>query len=370
MTLLYNKYWESANWVGFTATPMTANGYRLEGWDKTIYEYQTTHLIDMGYLADYDYYAPVEVDLSSLRNDYSSGDFKKEDIEEVTNEATAIKSVKKQWKKYSKGKKTLVFASSITHAILLQKALKGSFIIHSNMTDVMQSNILNDFKYSKSATMINVAILTTGFDDPTVDLLIIARPIRSDRLAMQCWGRALRLLGNKRATILDMCSVYKSCGLPKDLRDFNRVKGEVVEKDIDENEEILVPNLKCPQCKCISPRIEFKVKKKTSKTAITTKLYCPECGKLADMRRKELSITDELSVVGEAKVNKLSYKERKEFLVPLIKEFTNAKESWSHYILTAINTTGRGELFDQEVAKSTQDKTKWNNIMKLFEASK
>ncbi len=55
---LYKKYWNTTKWIGFSATPITATGHRLEGWDKTIYEYQTGQLIEMGALADYDYFAP------------------------------------------------------------------------------------------------------------------------------------------------------------------------------------------------------------------------------------------------------------------------------------------------------------------------
>ena len=39
MFRLYDKFWNAAKWVGFTATPIDPKGYRLPGWDKTIYKY-------------------------------------------------------------------------------------------------------------------------------------------------------------------------------------------------------------------------------------------------------------------------------------------------------------------------------------------
>lgn len=193
-SLLYDKFWDKAKWLGFSATPISAQGYALQGWDDVVYKYQTKHLIDMGFLADYDYFAPESIDLSGLK--VLGGEYKKDDVEEVTLNATAIKSVKKHWSKLKKTKKILVFASSINHAKLLQEALVGSEIVHSmtkDQTNKEQMEILARFKEKKVGTVINVGILTTGYDDPTIDTIIIARPIKSTALSIQVWGRTLRL---------------------------------------------------------------------------------------------------------------------------------------------------------------------------------
>ncbi len=370
MELLYNKYWHSAKWIGFTATPITDKGYRLEGWDKCVYKYQTRDLIKMGFLADYDYYAPTNLDLSSLRVDYK-GEFKNEDVEKVTTEASAIASVKKHYKENGKSKKSLIFASSIRHGELLQKAIKNSSVIHSGLKESEQIEILKDFQYKKEGCLINVAMLVAGFDDPTIDLLILARPIKSIRTAIQCWGRSLRKHNDKRAKILDMCNVYETCGLPKDLRDFNRVKkpkNEMTDKDM--LDEVLTV-IKCPFCKTISERSSCKIKKKETKTSITTKLFCPSCGKEIESKRKELSEVDDLQKIEESlEVKQLIPAERKKLISELITEFTKAKPSWSYFIMRAISATGRNELLDQVLAKTVKNKTKWKNIMTLFEDAK
>ncbi len=365
MTTLYNKYWSEAKWIGFTATPIKANGYRLEGWDKTIYKYQTARLIEMGFLADYNYYAPREIDLSSMRTN-SLGEYVNEDVEEVTNTPIAIKSVKKIWKKHGKNqKKVLIFASSIRHAELLKDAIRGSFVIHSKMSDKDQNRVLDDFKYSSVGTLINVGILTTGFDDPSVDMLILSRPVKSIRLFIQINGRALRKYGDKIADIYDMCSCYKNCGLPKDFRDFNRVKG-----DKEENQEREDAVMKCDLCGVVSPRNEFSVKKKVTKKFILLKYTCPNCEKLCKEERQDLTAISEMNKVEELVVKKLSYKERKKIVTNLVEEFTNAQPSWSHYIITLINTTGRGALLDQAIAKDTTDKTLWKKVMNMYEDAK
>ena len=367
MKLLYDKYWNYIQWVGFTATPIKANGYMLEGWDEVVYKYQTPNLIEMGYLANYKYYAPVELDLSSLRTN-SLGEYVADDIEETTNTPTAVESVKKVWKKHGKNKKkVLIFASSIKHAELLQGAIKGSFVIHSKLSDTVQMQILEDFKNSTIGTLINVAMLTTGFDDPSVDMLILARPIKSERLLIQCYGRALRLYGNKVSEIYDMCSCYKNGGLPSDFRDFGRVKGEVEEKEQSEYE---APVMRCNLCGEVSPTSSFSIKKKTTKKFIITKYTCPCCGDVCNEKRQDLTEIDKLQEVKSKNIPKLTYQERKEIVRKLVEEFTKAKPSWSHYICTTINASGRGQLLDQAIAKDTTSKTLWKKVMDIFEDSK
>lgn len=369
MSRLYNKYWLTAQWVGFTATPIKANGYRLEGWDKVIYKYQTPDLIEMGYLAKFDYFAPVDLDISSLRTN-NSGDYVMEDVEELTNTATAVDSVKKVWKKHGKNKKkVLIFAASIKHAELLSESISGSLVIHSKLSDKVQMQILEDFKNSSVGTLINVGILTTGFDDPTVDMLIIARPIGSDRLYLQVAGRSLRKYGNKRSMIFDMCSCYKKCGLPSDIRDFNKVKKKTKDDDTDDD-TVNIQAIRCPLCDEVSPRSEYTIETITKKKFILTNYTCPACNQKCKMDRKDLAEINELQKVDTKAYKKLDFKMRKSIVTDLVQEFTKAKPSWSHYIVTTINKADKSDLLDQMIGKGTSAKTLWKKVMNLYEECK
>jgi len=364
LEILYNKYNNVAKFIGFSGTPIDAKGYRILGWNKTIYKYQTGDLIKMGFLANYDYYAPVDIDLSAMRTN-SLGEYVNEDIEEVTNTPTAITSVHKIWKKNGKNKKkVLIFASSIHHAELLRKEIKGSFVIHSKISEKEQDIILEDFKNSKIGTLINVSMLLTGYDNPSIDMLIIARPIKAISTYIQCVGRSLRLYGDKRTEIYDMCSVYKTCQLPKDIRDFNRVKGEQKTKeDGDEVEEL---TMRCVLCDVVSPTNEYSITKKVKKTFILLKYKCPSCGEICREDRNDLTLIDEVNKVEETVVEKLSNKERIEIVGDLVEEHTSKMKTWSHFIVKSIVYTGRGELLDQAVAKGTTTKTLWKKIMLMY----
>ena len=61
----------------------------------------------------------------------------------------------------------------------------------------------------------NPVMLTTGFDHPITDTIILARPTQSQNLYRQMVGRALRLAQNKEdAIILDCSSTINRLGLP------------------------------------------------------------------------------------------------------------------------------------------------------------
>lgn len=360
---LYNTYWDKATWIGFSATPLTPKGYRLEGWDKTVYNYQTKQLIDMGFLADYDYFAPVKIDLSSLRVD-SMGEYKSEDIENVTNTPSAIRTVKKYWRLNHRNKKTLIFASSIHHAELLADNIRDSTIVHSKIKESEQMRILQEFQDSKQGTLINVNMLTTGFDDPTIDLLIIARPIRSIVTYMQVVGRALRRYGDKHTTILDMCSVYENCGLPKDMRDFNAVQKPMEKGEKDDS----IKAKQCAVCLEVSPSKDFTVISETTEDFIVTQTFCPMCDQLCDESTRELTTVDELQQI-EDKYVELSNKERKDYIEKMIVAFTSAKKSWGAYILRDINKTNREVFLDQQLQRPVTDKTKWKHVMELYESA-
>ena len=64
----------------------------------------------------------------------------------------------------------------------------------------------------------NVGVLTTGFDYPELDTIVLARPTKSLALYYQMVGRAIRPSANKIGWIVDMCGNYKRFGSVVDLR--------------------------------------------------------------------------------------------------------------------------------------------------------
>ena len=65
--------------------------------------------------------------------------------------------------------------------------------------------------------MCNVGVLTTGFDYPALDTIVMARPTRSLTLWYQIVGRALRPYEGKDGWVVDLCGTYSRFGKVEDL---------------------------------------------------------------------------------------------------------------------------------------------------------
>lgn len=102
----------------------------------------------------------------------------------------------------------LVFATSVTHAYEIADILKlrgeQVEVIHGGLTKKQRSSILTAFKNKELKWLINVNVLTTGFDAPHVDLLGILRPSKSVGLWVQILGRGLRVcIGKVNCLVMD-----------------------------------------------------------------------------------------------------------------------------------------------------------------------
>ena len=90
----------------------------------------------------------------------------------------------------------LVFACSKDHCIILQRLLKSeeieSVVILGETNKHIRGQSIKDFKNNKLKVIINFGVLSTGFDAPNLNTLIIARPTKSVVLYSQMVGRALR----------------------------------------------------------------------------------------------------------------------------------------------------------------------------------
>jgi superfamily II DNA or RNA helicase len=107
----------------------------------------------------------------------------------------------------------LVFACTKEHCIILQRLLKlegiESAVILGDTNKSTRANDIESFKKNELKVLINFGVLSTGFDAPNLNTLIMARPTKSIVLYSQIVGRALRgknnggNLTNKIITIKD-----------------------------------------------------------------------------------------------------------------------------------------------------------------------
>ncbi|MEK2689687.1 DEAD/DEAH box helicase [Bdellovibrio sp. GT3] len=100
----------------------------------------------------------------------------------------------------------MIFTSSVNHAIEIMKSLPPyvSALVVGDTEVEERDEIINAFKARKLKFLVNVSVLTTGFDAPHVDVIAILRPTESVSLYQQIVGRGLRLSeGKSDCLVLD-----------------------------------------------------------------------------------------------------------------------------------------------------------------------
>lgn len=215
---LLNDY--TGRLIGLSATPYDTEGHVIQGFTKIINKYDLRYLIVEGYLVPPVCYKPVTVDLKGVRTDkgdYNIGDLDKKfnNIESVTQVVGATRPMMQN------REQSLVFCINIKHSEAMAEAYNITGVvakaIHSNLPFSERDSILKDFKKGKIKILTNPDMLTTGFDHPPVDTIVLARATQSQNLYKQIVGRALRQHTNKdNAVILDCAGVIDNLGMPLD----------------------------------------------------------------------------------------------------------------------------------------------------------
>lgn len=240
--------------VGFTATPITSKGYLLPNFDDYIGDLQIKTLIDEGYLCDAETYINNDFDLDTKLLRLSNGDYNIEDVNRYTATQHNMEVVFNEYCKYAKDKKTIFFCSSIEQAkqycdYFVSRGIKGK-TISSNSYYHERIRAIRDFRDSQRGLIFNVNILTTGFDEPSVEVIGLLNPTKMLRKYIQCCGRGLRKAeGKDKCLILDFVQNYQRHGSITDIRYYKPKEEKIRYKDCPECGMIVESYIQeCPQC--------------------------------------------------------------------------------------------------------------------------
>lgn len=203
------KFFEKCFILGVTATPLSSN-IKLpmkDNYDKLIVGDDISTLIKNGFLAEAELYH-YDVALNSLKIGIN-GDYTVKSSEALYTNSYMISKLIYAYEELSKDKKTLIFNNGINTSKEVYYAFKraGYDIRHLDNTSSKQErkDILKWFKNTPNGILTSVSILTTGFDEPTVESVILNRATRSLTLYFQMIGRGSRVLENKsKFTVLDL----------------------------------------------------------------------------------------------------------------------------------------------------------------------
>jgi superfamily II DNA or RNA helicase len=214
--------------LGVTATPLSSN-IKLpmhQNYDELIVGDTIQSLIDNGFLARATTYS-YDVGLTSLKVGIN-GDYTVKSSDDLYMNMVMQEKLLHAYTEKSLGKKTLIFNNGINTSLYVYDTFKeaGFPIKHLDNTTSAEDrkDILQWFKKTPDAILTSVGILTTGFDEPTVESIILNRATKSLTLYFQMIGRGSRKLPHKdEFTVIDLGNNALRFGLWNDLVDWQHI---------------------------------------------------------------------------------------------------------------------------------------------------
>lgn len=260
--------------VGLTATPYRMKGGMICSPENILnhicFEKGVRELIEEGYIS-----RPVSKEgthLSIAKTEdlhIRGGEFIDSEVQEIMDTDTMVRNACADIIHKSQDRESvLIFCSGIDHARHVQKVLLERFVSPrkgetANVQTVFGDDLpgirdetIQAFKNGKFKYLINVGVLTHGFDHPPLDCIVLLRCTASPGLYYQMVGRGFRLYeGKENFLVLDYGeNVIRHGPVDAVVAPHNRpADGEPGES----------PTKKCPECECL---------------IACGCLTCPECG--------------------------------------------------------------------------------------------
>lgn len=234
--------------VGLTATP-----YRLDsGWlhegenaifDGIAYDIPVADLMEQGFLAPVISKSGVKtIDLTNVGK--RGGEYIESELAKAASDPELVTETVAEIVRYGAERKAwLVFACGVNHAELL----RAEFETHGIEADVVtgadsmgdRADKIERFRRGESKCLINVTVLTTGFNVPHVDLVAMVRATESTGLYIQIVGRGTRIApGKDNCLVLDYGDNVMRHGF------IDKIKPKIKGKSQDGE----APVKKCPEC--------------------------------------------------------------------------------------------------------------------------
>ena len=240
--------------LGVTATPYRLGhgfiyGQKGDWFQSLDYQISLDDLIENKYLVPLNYKVVEDISDEERKNIKldNNGDYKNNQLTDMMCKEYHLESIATTYRLYGENRQhCCIFACSIQHAMAIKKALTNygykADAVHSKLPDRDRDLIIKKFENAEINFIINVGILTEGWDSPHIDLIIMSRPTLSPGLYVQMIGRGTRILENKKdLLILDMVGNYLLHGPPNDPIIHNC------------KEKVVKSYKECPECHSPAP---------------------------------------------------------------------------------------------------------------------
>lgn len=181
---------------GMTATPGRADGTALDlVFDSVAYEKSLEWAVNHGYLVPpRGKVIPLKVDLDKVES--QNGDFVTAKLSKVMNTEPVNKAVVRGWQEYGNDAKMLAFCVDVAHSYALAQMFcdEGypAIAVDGKTKPAAREKALADFRSGAIRILASADLFSEGYDDPSAEGILLARPTLSQGLLIQQIGRGLR----------------------------------------------------------------------------------------------------------------------------------------------------------------------------------
>lgn len=254
--------------VGFTATPNRGDRKGLRDvFTNCSHQIELSALIREGFLVPPKAYVidvGVQEDLQNVRR--LASDFDMDQVEAIMNKRVINDKIVEKWQELAGDRKTVVFCSTIAHAEGVCEAYTdvgiNAKVVTGDTPKDERRQILHDLEFGDVQVVVNVAVLTEGFDAQPVSCVVLTRPCSYKATMVQMIGRGLRTVDpeihpgiiKKDCVVIDFGTSILTHGelddsVDLDGKEANAGAGEAPEKECPECEFIIPQNAReCPNC--------------------------------------------------------------------------------------------------------------------------
>jgi ATP-dependent helicase IRC3 len=228
--------------LGVTATPQRGDDVGLDAvFQEVVYQKSIRDMILAGYLADLKALRiGIKADSSSLHT--RMGDFQDSKLEAMLLECDAPGLIVQAYQEHARTRKALLVTPTVKVAHVIAAAFQQCDIDAEALDGTTPTEerraLLKRLKTGETRLVANCGVLTEGFDEPSVDAIIIARPTKSSTLYTQMVGRGTRIYPGKQDCLVmdlvgvtrrhDLQSVATLVGLPLEALSGGTSVGEAV----------------------------------------------------------------------------------------------------------------------------------------------
>ena len=190
-------------------------------------------------------------------------DFDMAEVDRIMNKAPVTEAVIRHWKEKAGDRKTVVCCSTVDHATNVTDAFNAAgveaVIVHGELSNGERKATLSRFEKGSAMVVVNVAVLTEGWDHQPTGCVILLRPSSYKSTMIQMVGRGLRTVDpalfpgviKTDCIVLDFGTSSLIHGsLEQDVNlDGKEFQGEAPTKECPEcAAEVPLATVECPLC--------------------------------------------------------------------------------------------------------------------------